>query len=316
MENKDINKYTDEILYNQLLKFNIKESYIKKITENIKEQIYSIIYNWDDMYFRKALLVIGEEEAKFYEPDAEQDIKSLVVIAIRNSLIENVFSDDGKNFWVMEEIPEANVKLITSEAIIYFRELDLNKICKEIKCMDINDKYRNLANKYPMAWEALYKLGNCIGKKVIYKNTVPYNKMKISDLKKEYVKKENVSSGLVKETQSGINPEFSNDLIDYLNIIIETEESSIFYADCFKMITRNFEKLLKTIEILLENNKIILTSNYLITESYIGKREVLYKAGHNTKDVINKMEHPDFFSGLSKTHQNILREYVEKVKTI
>ena len=316
MDNKEINQYIDEILYSQLLRFNIKESYIKEITENIKKQIYSIIYNWDDMYFRKALLVIGEEEAKFYEPEAELDIKSFVVIGIRNSLIENVFSDEGKIFGLKEEIPEANVKLITSEAIIYFRELDLNKICKEIKCMDINDKYRNLANKYPMAWEALCKLGNCIGKKVIYKNTVPNKKMKISDLKKGYIKKEESSCIIVKETQSGINPEFSDDLIDCLNEIIESEDVSIFYTDCFKMITRNFEKLLKIIEILLENNKIILTSNYLITESYIGKRENLYKASHSTKDVMNKMEHPDFFSGLSKTHQNILREYIQKVKII
>lgn len=313
MNQEIINKYTDQILYNRLLKLGIKEKYVIKIVENIKEQIYAIIYHWKDVHFRKALLVIGEEEAKFYEPDADLDVKSFIVVAVRNSLIEIIFSDEDSKFEIEEAIPEANVKLITSEAIEYFREVDFNKICEKIQGMAINDKYRDIVDKYPMAWEAFCKLGNCIGKKVIYKNIPPATKMKITDLKEDYIKQEIASRTIVKETQSGINPEFSNSLINCLSEIVKDEKDAIFYSDCFKMITRNFEKLLKIIEFLLENNKTILTSNYLITESYIGKRECLYKAVHYTDDVINKMKHPDFFTGLSKTHQNILRAYVEKI---
>ena len=313
MNQEIINKYTDEILYNQLLNLNIKEKYAIEITENIKEQIYAIIYHWKDVHFRKALLVIGEEEAKFYEPEADLDVKTFVVVAIRNSLIEIIFSDECYKFGIKEALPGKCVKLITSSAIEYFSKVEFNKICEELQGIDINDKYKNIASKYPMAWEALCKLGNCIGKKVIYKNTVPNTKMKITDLKVVHNNKEKQNQKMICDTQSGINEKFSEAVINYLREILKNKNKSVFYTDCFKMITRNFEKLLQTMEILLENDKIILTSNYLITNSYIGKRENLYRAVHCIDEMISKMKHPDFFAGLSKTHQTILKEHVDNI---
>lgn len=314
MEQEIINKYTDEILYNRLLTFHIKDKYVKEITNDIKEQIYAVLYHWNDVVFRNALLVLGLEEGKFYEPEADLDIKCFVVVAIRNSLLEVVFSVESGLMELDKYIPEANMKLITSEAINYFKDVDFKELGRKVEREKIKDKYQEMIQKCPMAWEALKQLGNCVGKKAVYNKIEVKDKMKVSDLGQAYKIKEDADEKWIKDIQSGINENFSNELLNYLNDIIESKEISVFYVDCFKMITRNFEKLLKVMEILLENNKIILTSNYLISDSYIGKRTQIYRAAHNNKDMIKKMDDVDFLLGVSKLQGTILKEYVESVK--
>lgn len=314
MEQEIINKYTDEILYNRLLTFHIKDKYVKEITNDIKEQIYAVLYHWNDVAFKNALLVVGLEEGKFYEPEADLDIKCFVVVAIRNSLLEVAFSVESGLMELDKYIPEANMKLITSEAINYFKDVDFKELGRKVEREKIKDKYQEMIQKYPMAWEALKQLGNCVGKKAVYNRIEVKDKIKVSDLGQAYKIKEDADEKWIKDIQSGINENFSNELLNYLNDIIESKEISVFYVDCFKMITRNFEKLLKVMEILLENNKIILTSNYLISDSYIGKRTQIYRAAHNNKDMIKKMDDVDFLLGVSKLQGTILKEYVESVK--
>lgn len=77
------------------------------------------------------------------------------------------------------------------------------------------------------------------------------------------------------------------------------------------MLTRNFEKLMKVLEIILENGKIFLTCNYLITSSYISKREDIYKAAHNFDDIIKKMNDDSFLHGLSRAHMMALKSLKE-----
>jgi len=87
-----IETYTEEILYNRLKEFGMQEKYIDIIKENIKTQMYSLIRHWNDVEFKKAMLIIGEEEAKFYEPDVNLETKEFAVITIRNSYLERAFS--------------------------------------------------------------------------------------------------------------------------------------------------------------------------------------------------------------------------------
>ena len=82
------------------------------------------------------------------------------------------------------------------------------------------------------------------------------------------------------------------------------------------MITRNFRQLLFVIEILLENECGLVTSNFLITDSYIGKREFLLRAAHTTNEVVKKLKSSQFFNGLSKNHRKILEGYVAVMSNI
>ena len=309
MNNNIINKYTNEILYNKLIEMGIKEIYVQEITLNIKEQIYSVVYNWNDIYFRKGLLVIWQEEGKFYEPEADLVIKNFVVVAVRNSLLEIPFSVESKKVELREPLPEENIKIITSDAINYFKNIDFYKLCQEVQKEEIKDKYKEITNKYPMAWKAICELGNCNSKKTVYTNVEVKDKIRISDLEVDTENESKEIKKFVEDTQSGISEKFSEALVNNIKNILECE-NGVLYADCFKMVTRNFEKLLKLIEILLENNKVFLTSNYLITNSYISKREEIYRASH-TNNIYSRIKSPEFLVGLSKTHRGYLAEIVK-----
>ena len=313
MNTNIIEKYIEEVLYNRLKTFEIKEKYILDIKQDIKEQMYSLIYHWNDIEFRKAILSIALEEGKFYEPDADVDIKCFVVITVRNSYIENIFSDESYLMELDKQIDEKFIKIVTAEAIEYFKDIDFCKLSRDIKNIEIQDKYGSIIEKYKMAWKALIELGKCEGKKANYNKIEINKKLRIEDIcdKQNKIGKQENQKYLI-EVQSGINEKFSDSLIEVIRSLI-TKEGNVLYTDSFKMITRNFEKLLKIIEIILENECYFATSNYLLTNSYVGKRKVLYIAAHTTKESSDKIFREDFFIDLSKFHKNTLTQCIEKM---
>lgn len=313
MNEEIVEKYVEKILYHRLKTFKIEEKYIQKIKENIKSQIDSLLYHWNDEEFRKAILVIGMEEGFFYEPESDIDIKNFVVVAIRNSYLEDIFSDECQSMGLDKPIDESQVKVITKEAIEYFKDINFIEISENLKKRKIEDIYGDMIQQFPLAWEALIQLSKCNSKKVIYRTKDKKEKIMTEKLNTMYENKKTIEvSKKLEETQSGIKKELSEELISLLRDLIK-EEGNVFYADCFKMITRNFEKLLFIIEILLENKDGILTSNYLITDSYIGKRANIVRAAHTTKETVEKIKETDFLSGLSKTHRNILESYINRI---
>lgn len=313
MEVKVINDYITEVLEKRLTEFNLKEKYIKQISSNIKEQMLALLYHWNDIKFRKAILILGLEEGKFYEPDADIDIKCFIVVTLRNSFIETIFSNVSKEMELAKPLPEVYIKTITMDAIKYFKNINFEQLANEAAHNNIIDKYNEIAKKYPMAWEALVQLGNCTGKKVIYEEIKVEDKIQIDNLLNNNTFSNKSKEKIVEDTQSGISEEFDEGLIAQLNNTLKEQEPSVFYVDSFKMLTRNFEKLLKVLEILLENDKIFLTSNYLITTSYIGKREKIYKAAHNNKEVIEKLNDTGFLFGISKTHLVALKSLLGNI---
>ncbi|MBR1802999.1 MAG: hypothetical protein IJ777_03425 [Clostridia bacterium] len=313
MQKQIVEQYIENVLHNRLKEFQIKEKYILKIDEYIKRQMYSLIFHWNDLAFRKAILITAMEEAKFYEPKAELDIKCFVVVTIRNSIIEQVFSTDYSLMELDKPLNEKFVKLITMDAIEYFKNVNFTELSSKISKNKIEDQYGKIVAKYPIAWNALIQLGQCKGKKIIYEKINVKEKITIEDFEKidsnseKFQKKHEVV-----ETQSGIDGGFSQNLIKLLSYTTKSE-GNIFYVDCFKMATRNFEKLLKIIEILLENGDYFLTSNYLLTDSYVGKRENIYKASHGDREAFEKMKNEEFFFGISKFHRTILKNYCDYI---
>jgi len=311
MEQQIIEKYIKEVLHNRLKEFEVSENVILKIEYNIREQMYSLLLHWNDIEFRKAILVTAMEEAKFYEPDADIDIKCFVVVTVRNSYIEQIFSDDCKQIEMDKPLNENFIKIITGEAIEYFKNINFSLLSKNIDSANVKDKYGEIVLKYPMAWNALIHLGKCIGNKVIYENKMVKEKINVEQLHNIYGTIDlPEKKHIISEVQSGISDIFSSDLIEILIHLTQSKEN-IFYADSFKMVTRNFEKLLKIIEILLENGDYFLTSNYLISDSYIGKRSEILRAAHNTIEMNDKITNIEITSGLSKFHRTILEKYIQ-----
>lgn len=306
MKNETIEKYIEEILANILKSFAIPNNIIQEVKDSVRENIYSVVFHWNNIEFRNAVLITGMEEAKFYEPEAPIDIKCFVVVAIRNSYLEQIFSDDCAKIGMDEPVDEEKMLLVTKGAIDYFKNVDFGDLSKKIHLTEENDKYLKIAKQYPMAWNALIQLGKCSGKKLIYDKVKIEEKIKLE----EHNPKVKIVGKELKGTESGITKELSQELMQILKNIIK-DQKGILYVDCFKMLTRNFEKLLKVIGVLLENESYFLTSNYMIGNTYIGKREKIYRAAHTTKEMHEKIKKESFLNDLSKTHRTILKKYID-----
>lgn len=89
-----IENYINAILYPRLIQYGLIEEIIHKVGDDIRMRLNSLLYYWNDIDVRRTLLVTCVEEAHFYEPFEQIEIRSLVVLTIRNSLLENLASTE------------------------------------------------------------------------------------------------------------------------------------------------------------------------------------------------------------------------------
>lgn len=283
-----VQDYTRNILKRQLKKFGVFNSAIYEIINDISIHLNSFIKNYNDTEFRKALLMIASEEGNFYEPKNEE-IANMVVLTIRNSLLETICSVDYKKY-SLNVLEVNNIKEITSTAIEYFSKVDLGKEANNVNCE--NDFYREVSSKYPVALKALVELAKCDEKNSEHEYDPiffekPYQLVEFS----KYLNnnQENFRNKNVKVLESGIASEINPSLCQFIQNIINSD-SHIYLTDCFKMTSRNFETILRIIECILTHNKIFITYNYLLSNSYVARRKTILRASHKVEDGIYKIE--------------------------
>lgn len=298
MNNDVIQFYTWNILKKQLQKFKISNKALYNIIENVKLQLYSIIANWNDTEFRDAILIIGSEEGNFYEPKNEL-IANMVVVAIRNSLLEGVSSKSYKEYGSLNYLKDSSIKEITKSAIEYFAKIDLNDISNKIELS--YDFYRETAKKYPVAMKALTELSKCTETNQEHN----YNTIKADPFELNELNSKNTEKIEMINIESGIADTFNDSLCNLLSGI-KDGSSSMFVTNSFKMNTRNFEKTLKILEFILTHNALFITSNYLLSNDYVSRRKDLLKAAHTTEE---------FFENL-KYLPDVSEKYKEKLKNI
>lgn len=284
MNENIVEQYTWNILKKQLQKHKVLNAILYEIIDNIKLQLNSIIYNWNNLEFRNCLLILGSEEGHFYEPHNEL-IANMVVVAIRNSLLEGIASDEYKKYGNNQMFKDSEIKEITSEAIKYFEQYNLSEYSEKITLE--YDFYGEISSKYPVAIHALKELSKCTPEDREH----PYHKLnydKPYELEELEDNNTNINDFKSKNIESGINPNLNNSTCTLLKGI-KTKESNFIVVDSFKMLTRNFEKLLRILEFILTHDGAFITCNYLITPDYVSRRKDILKAGHNLEDFNKKL---------------------------
>lgn len=303
MEQTEIDNYTFNLLKKQLQKQRLNAQGLYLCINNVKDQLNNIIKHWNDSEFLNAIFITVTEDGTFYEPDADNKIKNLVALGIRNSKIELAASTDYKQFGLKNAISDKAIKEITSEAISYFNKLDLTKISKKIT-LD-HDYYEEISKKYPLAFQALTELGKCSDKELErefkveeYGQYIPEGlNLDIKEIQKE------------KDVENGISENFS----DFLSLLlgkIYRKEIEVFYIDSFKRMTRNFEKTMKILEFIITNDAIFITNNFLIKKGYVSRRPNLIKAGRGDK--LNK----EALSSLQKISKKYEDDLIEIAKNL
>lgn len=275
----------------------IKYRYREQIAADIKDRMCSLLSRWDDEEFRKTVLFVTDEEALFYEPDASDDVKRFVVATIRNSMLEIAASVSCVRFKMQKPLSDETIRSITSDAILYFRQCDFSALKEETKSMEYTDVYNEAIRKYSLAWEVLKKAAWMESEEAVFEKA-PKVLFRDTDIALE-------EKEMKKVICDGYSLSFDDDLQEELGKVC-SGLADVFYADCFKMLSRNFEKVLHVLQIIFEHDKIFLTCNYYISNGTIEKRKKILRAAHKGKDLFCNMRN-------KKGTPSLLREELAKM---
>ncbi|MDD3341002.1 MAG: hypothetical protein PHN72_02215 [Bacilli bacterium] len=276
MAKNEVDYYVNNILKKQLQKLKVSNYGLYAILDNVKNQLNSIIKNWNNHDLINIFFLTVIEEASFYNPIADDKIKGLVVLGIRNSLLETIASVDYKLFGLKQCMSDQDIKEITTNAITYFKNVDLNKLSSNI--VSEKNYYLDVIQKYPNAYKVLFELSKCTCVESEKSFEIIKNKPYIIEEVKLYKEPD---QNVVKTIMSGISEKFDAGLIGLLKGILDGT-TSFFYIDSFKYLSRNFEKNLKVIEFILTHNGIFLTNNFFISNGYVSRRKILIRANHGS----------------------------------
>lgn len=296
-----IERYLSSILTPALKGYGVSETFSEYTIDIVRMQMYSCLKHWTDISFRKTLLVIGSEEGPFYEPAGKNDVKCFVVVTIRNSPFETLQSKNYAETGLTSELSNDNIKSVTRAAITYFNKLDLTALSKQAQQSEQRDIYGELAAKYPVAWTALKHLAGTSGKKVEY-TKVPFERpfvldgVEFSDID---------DSESIKIFLDGYSSEIDSSLTKALYNVLTYDTPLV--VDCFKMLTRNIDKLLRILEYILTHDRAFATSNYYFENGYIERRTKPLKAAVCGKALEDMKNHFSQTAGLGYKHAAVLK---------
>ena len=301
-----IDTYLQNKLKPLLNSYPVAPDFVEEVLESVGTQIASFIYHWDDVSFRNGLAVVGLEEGTFYKPYSE--INPFIVVAVRNSLIESLNSCEHGRTGLAQPLSDEKVSAITKQAIVYFKEVDFFAVKDETGYL-ADDFYGNIVVKYPMAWTALLNLGNSA------EPCISYEKIQGERLRPQYLSRTADVQGQKGEVISkvlldGISPILDERLLNYLHSIYSNRMDYIYF-NCFKMLTRNFDKLLKVMEFVLSNDKPFVTCNYYISNGYLLRRKTLLRPARNELDFPKKL---NTLNGTTEEHREALKRLAQAMK--
>lgn len=291
-----IQEYLCDLSNNQLRE--IKYRFREQIVNDIQNRMCSLLSRWDQEDFRRAVLFVTDEEALFYEPIAADDVRRFVVAAIRNSMLEVAASVNCNQFKMQEPLSDEKIKSITADAIYYFKQCNFETLQNEAENLEYADVYGEAIQKYPLAWSVLKRAA-------LADDTVDvFNKLQ--EGKCESGEEAFFESKCRKVICDGYSLEFDDVLKEELSNVI-SGRTDIFYVDCFKGLSRNFEKILHVLQIILQSGKAFVTCNYYISDGRIEKRRRILRAFHSQKDMFDNVRN---LKGLPPFFKSVLKELI------
>jgi hypothetical protein len=290
-----VQAYTKSLLAPQLRSLGLNKSQRELVVADVAERLESLLYHWSDVPFRRTMLVLGAEEGSFWEPRAASlEIRSLVVVAVRNSLVTDLNASHAYTAALSSDkelLPDERMPWLTGEAIKYFQAVDLDVV----QVRPRRDLFGSLSRRFPNAWHVLSLLGSTTATEIEY--ALPMAAAEPMDYSAPHrvVEKHTVIA-------SGIDPGLDRTLTAALRKI-EQGELDLFFSFAFKGITRNPEKLLSILDHILRYGGTLLTPNYLLSPIYLARRQPLLRPAHVTSEIAAQVANP---LGLCKRHKEAL----------
>ena len=290
-----IQGYTQSVLLPQLRSLALSKRQREIVIDDVSQRLESLLFHWSDLAFRRTILILGTEEASFWEPHASSlDTRSLVVVAVRNSVIEDLGAThpytkvlESRN----KQLRDEQMPLITSEATNYFAAANLDDVQVQPK----RDLFGDLRRRFPIAWNALSLLSGSSEDEIACELPIAEDDSTDSLPSQWQVQHRTVVA-------SGIDPRLDTHLVDMLRQI-KLRELQLFFSPSFKSVTRNPEKLFFLIDYVLRYGGTLMTLNYLLSPTYLARRNPLIRPPHYTSEIEALVANPD---GLSERHKELL----------
>jgi hypothetical protein len=296
-------RYATSILRPQLETAGLNSRQQSIVASDVRHRLNSLLTHWHDSPFRRTALLLGVEEASFYEPaTVDLDIRSAVVVAVRNSLVEDLGADRPATPELTLRRPaitDSGMKSLTIAAINHLRKYDFAQLRVVPAVAGEDDLFGSLAVDFPNAWRSLSAIANASGVEVIFEAAAPPP----LDLPPHSSCGKPAESH-VQVVSSGIDPTLDDGLIGYLEQIKE-KRCSLFFSDSFKSVTRNPIKLLYILEFVLSHGGSFVTHNYYFGQQYASRREPLLRPCHFNREVTAKLTNQ---AGLCDRHRQALDE--------
>jgi hypothetical protein len=290
-----IQGYTQSVLLPQLRSLALSKRQREIVLEDVSRRLESLLFHWSDLAFRRTILTPGNEEASFWEPQtASLETRSLVVVAVRNSLIEDLGASqpytkalESRN----KQLRDDQMPWITGEATKYFEAANLDAV----QVQPERDLFGPLSRRFPIAWHAFSLLSGSSDNEIACELPIMDAESMDSSASNWKVQHLNVVA-------SGIDPRLDAHLVDMLRQI-KQRELQMFFSPSFKSITRNPEKLLFVIDHVLRHGGTLMTPNYLLSPTYLSRRTPLIRPIHYTSEIETQVANP---VGLSERHKELL----------
>jgi hypothetical protein len=146
-----IDGYTQTLLLPQLQSLALSKRQQAIVVEDVSRRLKSLLCHRNDLAFRRTILILGTEEASFWGPQtANLEIRSLVVVAVRNSLIEDLGASRPYTKMLesrKKQLRDEQMPSITSEATKYFEAADLDVV----RFQPDRDLFGDLPRRFPNA---------------------------------------------------------------------------------------------------------------------------------------------------------------------
>ena len=281
-----VTQYLQDVLVPTLDHFRVPAAYTRQIIDTVELQMISFLQHWDDLAFRRTLLLLGSEEGPFYEPAGKVDVKCFVVLTLRNSPIETIQSDNYASAGMQSSLSSQNVKTITSGAIRFFNPLDFSSMCLQATKCSGCDYYQEIVERHPVAWAALRALGTTSAKIIDYPKVQYNNPFSIEACNEIQINGEDESQKerLTKKVIfDGYSAMWDPQLLELLQKL-SSSSGNIFVVESLKSATRNFEKLMDILEFLLTHDLKFVSTNFYMENGHVERRVKPLRAGHTSKE--------------------------------
>lgn len=292
---KEVSHYLNNVLRPKLLSSGVNLQFTEETIAVIERQMVSALNVWQNEEFKNTLMLLVSEEAPFYQPDAPLEVKSFVVLTMRNSPFETVQSDAYAKTGLKTMIDDSSVIKFTSEAVNFFKSFDLSTLHDDSTEENL---YINLSKEYAVAWNALQKLANSSERICTFP---PLSRADADTFSAQFKCSSPQKPSFTTSVKDGFDCTVEPRLAEGLNIAVSPE--GYFFSDCFKMVSRNHKLLLSVLEYLLVNNSTFVSTNYLITNGRAEKRKNIIKAAHSEKEM---KKHLTNLNGISPEHRKLL----------